>query len=372
MAKLSILFIIGDSSLAGAPRHLLSILQNLDREKFDIHCICPPGPLAGEIRKSHRHINLELISMRSRFDIEAIKKIRHQIKKIKPEIIHIHGTRGGILGRLAAIGFNIPVIYTEHLWTSEFKLSNRAMNFFHYNANWFLDLFTTQNIAVSGAVRDFMVSSHITYPEKIKVIYNGIVPTKYQAKIFQSNKDFLLMTIGTLNKHKGIQYLIKAMPQILKEFPEAKLEIVGDGEYRRTLEDLVKKLKLKNNIKFVGFVPNIERNLSRADVYVQPSLSESFGLAIVQAMSVGLPIVATKTGGIPEVVTTDKSGILVEARNADALADAILELLRNPVRARQMANLAAKDARFRFNLKDMIIALETTYETLAKNPTLTE
>ncbi len=183
MSKLSVLEIIGDPSLAGAPRHLLSIVENLDLDKFEIHVICPPGPLAGEIKKLSRHIDLDIIPMRSRFDFQAIGKIRRHIKHLKPDIIHAHGTRAGLLGRLAAIGFNRPVIYTEHLWTKEYRLSSPLLNFFHFSANWFLDLFTNLNIAVSGAVKEFLIDSNISREPKIKVIYNGIEPTKTEAKV---------------------------------------------------------------------------------------------------------------------------------------------------------------------------------------------
>lgn len=371
MRKISILEIIGDATLAGAPRHLLNILENINLGKFEIHCICPPGPLAGEIRK-HKKIDLDVIPMRSRMDFDAIKKIRSTIKHIKPNIIHIHGTRGGVLGRIAAINLNIPVIYTEHLWTKQFRLSSRAMDFLHYNANWILDMFTTLNIAVSNAVKDFMVSTHITRVEKVKVIYNGIEPSKYEAKIFRNDKEFLIATVGTLLENKGMQYLIKALPKVIKEFPGIQLEIIGDGSYKRTLENLVKKMKLKNYVKFTGFTPNIDKYLSRFDLYVQPSLSESFGLAICQAMSVGLPIIATNTGGIPEVVTQDRSGILVEPEDPNALAGAILDLLRNPALARKMGTFASKEVKLRFNVKDMIIALETTYEEVQKDPAISE
>lgn len=371
MSKLSILEIIGDSSLAGAPRHLLSILKNLDKEKFSPHCICPPGPLAGEIKKLRRH-SLDIIAMESRLDFKAISEIRKKIKHLKPDIIHIHGTRAGILGRLAAIGLNIPVIYTEHLWTKQFRLQSRLLNFAHYNANWFLDMFTTLNIAVSEAVKDFMVSSRITRAEKVQVIYNGIESTKFKAKIFSNSQEFLLGTIGTLNYQKGMQYLIKAIPKIKNEFAGIRLEIMGDGTYKRKLLKEIDKLKIKPYVKFVGFMPDPKKYLTRFDLYVQPSLSESFGLAIVQAMSVGLPVIATNTGGIPEVVTEGKSGLLVEPANPQALADAILDLLRHPQKARKMGEIAQKEARLKFNLKDMINELEKTYESVAKNPAFTK
>lgn len=371
MKKISVLEIIGDSSLAGAPRHLLSILGNLDRQKFEVHCICPTGPLAGEIRDIHPRVELEVISMRSRLDWAAIKKIRKQMKHVKPAIIHIHGTRAGSLGRLAAIGLNIPVIYTEHLWTNDFKLSNPVLNYFHHIGGWFLDLFTTMNIAVSGAVKDFLIVSQISYEKKIKVIYNGIEPTKARAKLFNT-KEIIIGTVATIIPLKGIQFLIEAMPGVIEEFPEAKLEIIGEGPYKKKLQNKVKKMKLTKHIRFAGFSADVEKELAKMDLYVQPSLSESFGLAIVQAMSVGLPVIATRTGGIPELITEDKSGILVESANPKQLREAMIKVLRDKDLAKRMGDMARRESIVRFNLKDMIEEVENTYEEVAKNPAFPE
>lgn len=370
--KISVLEIIGDPSLAGAPRHLLGILENLDLDKFEIHVICPPGHLAGEIRNLRRQIDLEVIPMRSRLDFEAISKIRHAIKQIKPDLIHVHGTRAGSLGRLAAIGFNLPVIYTEHLWTKQYALSNKLLNFIHYFANWFLDIFTNLNIAVSGAVKEFLTSSGISHDKKIKVIYNGIEPTKTEAKVMDHGEEILIGTVGTLNVTKGVQFLIRALPQVLAEFPQVKLEIVGEGPYRKKLEQLVARYKLSKQIKFKGFIADVEQEMAKWDVYVQPSLSESFGLAIIQAMSVGLPVVASRAGGIPEVVTDGQSGILVEPAKFKDIVLALLILCRDPELARKMGRHGRQEVRARFDLNDSIKELEKTYEHVVQSPAFPE
>ena len=354
--------------MAGAPRHFIDVVENLDLNRFEVVAICPPGPLAGELRKSRRKIDLEIVRMSSRLDLASVRKIRAYIKSIKPDIIHIHGTRAGVLGRLAAINLGIPVIYTEHLWTKNFRLDSRILTFLHYFSNWALDMVTSLNIAVSGAVKDFLVTSHISYPEKVVVIYNGISEVKEQAQVLEDTKDIKIATVGTLNAQKGMQYLIQSMPKVLKEFPGVSLEIIGSGPYKRKLEKMVKKLKLGKCIKFAGFLPDISIYLAKFDLYVQPSLSESFGLAIVQAMSVGLPVVATETGGIPEVVTTGKTGILVPSKDSKALSSAILEIIRDPKMAQKMGETGRKDARLKFNLDDMITELEQIYEEMATQP----
>src|SRR3990167_7781666 len=184
--KTSILEIIGDSTLAGAPRHLLSLLENFDYKKFRLFVICPPGPLAGEVKGLKKGIDLEIVPMKSKIDLSAIKEIRANIKHIKPDVIHVHGTRAGAFGRLAAIGFSYPVIYTEHLWTKNYKLSNIISQQLQLIGLWFLDMFTTLNIAVSQAVKDFMVENQISRDSKVVVIYNAIEPTKKKASIFSS------------------------------------------------------------------------------------------------------------------------------------------------------------------------------------------
>lgn len=366
MTKIRILEIIGDSTLAGAPRHLLSLLENFDYKKFSLFVIAPPGPLAGEIRGLKKNIDLETVSMNSKLDLGAIRKIKSQIKKIKPDIIHVHGTRAGSLGRLAAIGFKVPVIYTEHLWTKNYKLPSRLAHRIQLIGLWFLDMFTTLNIAVSQAVKDFMVDNQISRDEKVIVIFNAISPSKKQAKIFEG-KEVVIGSVGTLNLQKGMQYLIAAMPQVLKEFPKVRLEIVGEGPFRKNLEKQIKKMKLGGAIHLTGFIKDIEEKLADFDLYVQPSLSESFGLAIIQAMSLGLPVIATNAGGIPEIVTTGKTGILVEPAKPKALADAILKLLRDPKKAKELAKLAAQDVKIKFNLEDMVKETEKVYETLAQS-----
>ena len=370
--KISILEIIGDSSLAGAPRHLLSILENLDPAKFKVSCICPPGPLAGEIRNLRQHIELDVISMGSRLDLKAIKRIRKIIKHVKPNIIHVHGTRAGALGRLASVGTNIPVVYTEHIWTHNFKLNNSLLGFFHHIGGWFLDLFTVKNIAVSNAVKEFMVETNISYAEKIVVIYNGIEPTKVRADIFNDDQNILIGTVGTLYPLKGFQFLIQALPAIRQEFPEVKLEIIGEGAYKKALVREVGRRKMEKFVKFAGFQTDIEKSLAKLDLYVQPSISESFGLAIVQAMSVGLPVVATRTGGIPEVVTEGKSGLLVKAGSHKELSKAIITVLRDRTMARKMGEFARRESVTRFNLKDMIEEVEKLYEEMAQNTAFPE
>jgi glycosyltransferase involved in cell wall biosynthesis len=364
--KIKVLEIIGDATLAGAPRHLLSLLENFNYSKFNLFVISTSGPLAGEIKALKKPINLEVIPMHTKYDLGAIREIRATAKHINPDIVHVHGTRAGVLGRLAVIGLKVPVIYTEHLWTKQYKIPGRIPHNVQLFGLWILDMFTNLNIAVSDAVGDFLIENQISRPEKVVVIYNGVEAPKKKAKPFSRKDEVLLGSIGTLNEQKGMQYLIQAMPKVIKEFPKTKLEIIGEGYYKDRLSKLIRKLKLSSHIKLTGFLNDVYDELEKMDIYVQPSLSESFGLAILQAMSVGLPVVATKTGGIPEVVTSSKTGTLVPSKDPKALADAILDLIRNSDKAIEMGKIAKEDAKVKFSLEDMVKETETVYGEIAK------
>jgi len=172
----------------------------------------------------------------------------------------------------------------------------------------------------------------------IFVIPNGIDLEKFKnlsketlrkrLKIEEDEK--MIIFVGTLRPVKGIKYLIKAMKLIIKENENVKLMLVGDGEEREELESLVVELDLKDCVKFIGRVQNeeIPRYMIASDVFVLPSFSEGFPVVILEAMASGLPIVATKVGGLPEIVKDGENGFLVEPKNPEEIAEKVLLILK--------------------------------------------
>ena len=146
---------------------------------------------------------------------------------------------------------------------------------------------------------------------------------------------FVVMTVARLEKVKGIEFLIRAV----KDF---QLLIIGDGSERKNLENLVKKLNLKERVNFLGEIPNekIPEYLAAADCFVLPSLKEGFGIAILEAQAAGVPVIATRVGGILDLVEDQKTGILVEPGNAEAITQAILKIRSSPDFARSLVQNA--------------------------------
>ncbi len=335
--KINIFYAIADSSLTGAPRHLLSLIKNLNKKDFTVSVILSQGPLADELKELK--INTFLVPMKHRSDMGAINRIQKLLRKYDPDILHVHGSRSGLLARMAAKGLPIKVVYTEHTRTSQFRLGNPVLDWSQIKAGAMLDRWTTVNIAVSNAVKDFLIKSKITHPNKIKVIYNGISskPNKYIDKdtidiITQhglKKRDIIIGTIGSLNIQKDTVTLVKAMPRVFKKLPTAKLVLVGSGPLKYMLQKVVKKLKIEDKVIFTGSVKDISSVLQLLTVFVLPSRSEAFGISILEAMRAKVPVIATKVGGIPEVITNNQNGILIDSGNHKVLASTIIRLLHD-------------------------------------------
>uniref|UniRef100_A0A7V3JA34 Glycosyltransferase family 1 protein n=1 Tax=candidate division CPR3 bacterium TaxID=2268181 RepID=A0A7V3JA34_UNCC3 len=387
MKKINVLEIIGDSTLSGGSISLLTLIKGLNKRQFNITCICPPGPLAGMLNEL-KDVVVEVVPMRSKWDIEAIKKIRKIISKLKTKtsdlIVHSHGVRGGWLGRLACLGpkKNAPkIVYTEHLWTDEYKLNNPLAHIFQIFGLWLLDFLTTKTIAVSNAVADFLVKKGITRPEKIKVIYNGIEQRVKSKKGREKRRGITIGFVGGLTKNKGVEYLIRAVAEIILKHKSkiSNLVIIGEGEEKKKLKNLTKKLKIDKLVEFKGLVEDPSIFYPTLDIYVQPSLSESFGIAALEAMSFGVPVIASNAGGLRELLALESDnikdkdlkkpylltdcGILVPPKNVAALSAAIAKLIKDK-KLRSRLGSGAKRRAKQYPVEKMVEKTEKLYFSL--------
>jgi glycosyltransferase involved in cell wall biosynthesis len=247
------------------------------------------------------------------------------IKKINPEIIHVQSISAAIPGLLSKFLLRKPYI----IWAqgSDVYLPDRLTKV--------ISKIVLKNASIVIALSEDMKSkmTNICEKDKIIILQNGIEPEKFRDFKREPNNNIkkTILFVGTLRSVKGVNYLIEAMAIISTKLSTIDLLIVGDGPERAKLETLVKELNLQNCTHFEGKVSNekIPEYMERADLFVLPSLSESFGIVNLEAMASGLPIVATNVGGLPEVVKNGENGLLVEPRNSKALAEKVLLLLDN-------------------------------------------
>ena len=379
MEKIRVLEIIGDASLFGGAVSFLSLVKGLNKKRFQVFCICPPGPLFLRLKKIPE-VESQAVVMRSGFDLQAVKEIRRIVDGFAPDIVHTHGTRGGWLGRLACImerDYAPQVIYTEHLWTEEYKLDNPLTHFLQLSGLYFLELFTNCTVAVSQAVADFLIRHNICRPEKVVVIYNGVKIPKITKRKRAESKEKVIGFVGSLTKRKGVNYLLQAVAE-LKE--GVRLVLVGDGPEKERLLALTKRLKIDKMVSFEGLVDDPFQYYPTFDIYVQPSLDEAFGIATLEAMASGRPVITSWVGGLVELLgfSLDKIknqgrkkayllapyGFLVPPANPKALAEAMRRLLKDEQLALKLGERAKERAK-EFSVERMVSETENLYLALA-------
>jgi len=171
-------------------------------------------------------------------------------------------------------------------------------------------------------------------------------------------------TVGRLVPIKGHEWLLKAAPRVLAEFPHATFVFLGEGPLLGQLQQLAAGLGISGHVMFMGARQDVPECLAAFDLFAFPSINEGMGRALIEAMAVGVPVVATRVGGIPDVVADGETGLLVPARDETALADALLKLLRDPARRQAYGQAARRSMDERFDVKAMVRAIDRLYDVV--------
>lgn len=283
------------------------------------------------------------------------------LRKINPKVIHGQSIPSSVPGFLVKKILGKPyVVYSRG---SDVYLPWR---FKRIRSN----LVLKSADAVIALTEDMKKEMQNICNREIFVIPNGIILTNFQNLSKEETRDNLqikngeriVLFVGRLHPVKGVKYLIQAMDVIRRRNAGARLMLVGDGEEGESLEGLVKELNLEKQITFVGKVPNesIPQYMAASDVLVLPSLSEGFSIVLLEAMASGLSIVATKVGGVPEVIKDGENGFLVESESSKKIAEKVLLLLNNDRLKRQISRNNKEKAK-KYSWKKIVEKLEKIY-----------
>lgn len=372
-----ILFIVTQSQWGGAQRHVYDLAVNLKNE-FDITVVFgEKKELFDRLGKEKiKTIPLPYLKRNISFinDLLAFSELIKVIKREKPEIIHLNSSKAGILGSLAAkLGGVKRVVYTAHGWVFNEPLSC-WLKFFYFwlekiSASW-----KDKIVCVSEFDRQIAIEKNLCRPVKLITIHNGIDPKinflpKDEAINYLKSKICHLSSntkiagcIANFYKTKGLKYLIEAAKTINN--PELAFIVIGEGEERKNLENLIKKCGLENNFFLLGNTANAAQYLKAFDLFVLPSLKEGFPYTILEAMAAQIPIITTKVGGIPEIIENNRTGILVDSKNPQQLAEKIAWLLDNPQIAADYGLKAREKLEKDFELKLMLKKTKEIYNPL--------
>jgi glycosyltransferase involved in cell wall biosynthesis len=303
----------------------------------------------------------------------VIKKLVSLMRQNEIHIIHTHDLRSNFVGYMAGKIGRIPVVTSVHGWIEKsFKF--RIHNF----ADKILVRFFNRIIVNSEFLRKHL--SQFKIPDKkISTVYNTVDVLNFERDVNpeETRKELgidpgsiVIGTVGRLNTEKGHKYLLEAARDVLTSFPETVFLIVGKGPLERELKDFARKAKISPNVLFTGFYQDLRKVLNVIDLFVVPSLSEALPLSLLEAMAARKPVISTNVGGIPEVVKTGETGIVVNSGAADELAQALITLLENKDKARELAKNGQELIREQFSTQAVTKKLEAIYRELKNNQKL--
>ena len=349
----------------GIKSHVLTLMNGLDRSRFEPVLICPPDCSLFEEaeRAGHRVIPLDIIGeVRPTQDLLTALRFWRILRKLRPGILHIHSAKAGLIGRLAvALMRRRPrVILTFHSFVFDERMKPRRRRLVS-RVERRLQKYADRIVAVSEALRNELVSEMGLDPDKIQVIYNGVSFRDVPKPKRIGNR---VGTVARLAPQKGVEHFIEAAALVKKRFPAAKFTIIGDGPFRFWLETRAKQLGIEESVEFLGFRGDALSIVAGFDVFALTSMRETFGLALVEAMSQEVPVVASNVGGIPEIVDGTSTGLLAEPGNAEDIAEKICRLLEDKKLAGEIARRGREFVRSMFTDERMIAEVQNLYQTM--------
>jgi len=350
----------------GMRKHVMTLVKNLDPELFQPMVACP-GQAALDRNFSVRGVQVFPIDIPAGFnpvqDFRALKELCGIIRRARPLVVHTHGARADILGRAAASLTGVPVVVnTVHNFVYESRVpgwQKKLYSLYRRTTGRFTDHFITVSRALAGE----LASKDGVPQEKITTIYNGIDLSSLnfildcRTKKAQLGLDPYAPVVGTAGRlipTKGVDLFLEAAVEVKKAHPGTRFLVVGDGPERSRLKKLAVDLGLGWDIMFTGFRRDFPGILPLINVFVIPSISEGQSIVTLEAMASRRPIVAFETGGIPELITHNKTGILVPVISSSYLARGVIKLLEHPAWAERLGNNARQEVEQRFQEKTMV------------------
>lgn len=373
MQKMRLVYVNHTGNVSGAERVLLDLLCGLDRSYYEPYVLCPTSGRLVEELEAAKVPCLPLPAVNVRFSMrpdslvrsffpfwKTIATLRRLIMELQPDLVHANTVRSGIAASLATIGTRIPVVWHVHDILPNHILSSGIRMFAYLSRR-------TQIVAVSHATaREFCGA--LQFGSRVRTIHNGVNLDRFPLKsgydlIFRkkeldiSDNVFLVCAVGQICARKGLRELLEAFLLVAKRAPHIHLAFVGrtvfkhEEGYRDSLLAAAAASSVTERIHFTGELKDVAQILRASDLLVLNSLQEPFGLVLVEAMSSGTPVLATRVGGIPEIVTDGGNGWLVEKGDTTGLATKLFELSQNRSQLEQAAQQALKITCPQFSLQ---------------------
>jgi glycosyltransferase involved in cell wall biosynthesis len=363
-------------NIGGISNYILSLSKALKDEGLEVALASSGGELEGEFRDLG--VSHKAIGIMTKFEfgpkvLMSIPSIVRFIRKEKIDVIHAHTRVSQVAACLASLISGVPFVSTCH-------------GYFKKRARGVLDTWGRKVIAISAAVERHLIDDLGVKKDRVKLIYSGVDASKfsvqYSSEEIEATKISLgisgksvVGTIGRLSPVKGQRFFIEAMPEVMKIKPDAVGLVVGSGPEEAALKDKVRALGVEGLIKFIDSVSafgtdsltDTRKILAAMDVFVFPSVKEGLGIALLEALACGKACVASRVGGIEDIITDHETGLLTGSGDVSAISKSILELLSDKSLRARMGDNGRRMVQEKFALKRMAREIIQVYEGLVNS-----
>lgn len=341
----------------GTERQMTELISRLDQHRFELHVVCfrREGRWLPRVEAATRSITaFPLTTFRAPSAWRQVIRFAGWCRSRRIAVVHacdfyanIFALTGAALARVPQrIGSRRDILIPQRS-TGQHRLQSLSYRFAHH-------VVANSRAAAEQAIHEGVSRNAIT------VIPNGIDVHTYPPPRVRSQRH-IVTTVANLRAEKGHDVLLRAAARITREVPDAMFQLVGDGPMHDALAAQAASLGIAHAVRFLGHREDVPNVLHESDLFVLPSRTEAFPNGVLEAMAAGLPVVATRVGGIPELVTDGEDGVLVPAADENALAAAILALMREPDRALRLGSAARATIEARYSFDEMVHAFEALY-----------
>jgi glycosyltransferase involved in cell wall biosynthesis len=351
------------SGIGGSERHLLSLLPALAEAGIEVRMLVAATGRFDHFtdRLGDLGIPCSIVPAGPDANPRLVVAVRREIRAFRPTLVHTHLVHADLHGLLAARLTGFPAVSSVH-GTPSFYLSEPYRSCRRLAGRW-----ATRTIAISEHVREFVERLRLARPGSVRTVHYGIDASEWpssdksrdraRTEVGIASDDVAVGVASRLIPGKGHVELLDACARARRKAPRLRLLVAGDGPLRRELETRSHELDLAERVRFLGFVTDIRAFMGACDVLAfptQPQLGEGFGLAALEAMASARPVIATRVGSLPEVVSDEATGLLVDPQNVEALAAALVRLAEDADLRERMGEQARIRAQQEFSLERMV------------------
>ena len=365
-SSLRVLHVTHEMGVGGTQQVINQLVQNLDASEYECRIACLDGEIGmiGE-ELQEQGVAFHVFNRNAGFDRALIGSLRALLRSEKIDVIHCHQYTPYIYGVLAAMFTGVKIVFTEHgrFYPDRYSWKRRLVN-------PLLGYFTNSIIAISSATADALAHYEWFARKTIRVIYNGTAPHESQANSgFRATlgidaDDIVYGTIARFDEIKNLPMMIEGFSRVHKKNPKSKLLLVGDGEKRAELEQLVDQLNLRDSVIFTGYQSETSKYMSIIDLYLLTSFSEGTSMTLLEAMSNATCSIVTAVGGNIELIEHLISGVVVDSGDTESLADWMVGLAEDAEERRRLGGQAKAVFDSKFSVSTMVDQYAKTYDQL--------